>query len=289
MSKIHTKVLASFVHDLINNCSGSNKAEIISELQNKKTSESIKKYIDEFEIKAKKNKSEEDKEKPRRAKTSYLCFCEANRATVAAQNPDLNNKQLMEKLGEMWNSIKSTDDARQYVETADKDKMRYENEMKEFRDKFNIPDKEDKPKQPKKAIFLYKDDNYNDFLVANPELSKKDLNTLIQEKWKQHKTEKTDTYEKYTKLAEEEKKRFDGAVVEEEVLEEEEEDEVAAPPPKETKKEKKPKEVKEKKEVAKEPEKVEKKAEKKPKEVKETPKEVKEVKEKVVKPKKTKA
>ena len=288
MSKIHTKFLANFVHDLINNCSGSNKGEIISELQNKKTSESIKKYIDEFEIKAKKNKSEEDKEKPRRAKTSYLCFCEVNRATVANQNPDLNNKQLMEKLGEMWNSIKNTDDAKQYVETADKDKMRYENEMKEFRDKFNIPDKEDKPKQPKKAIFLYRDDNYNDFLVANPELSKKDLNTLIQEKWKQHKSEKTETFEKYTKLADEEKKRFDGAVVEEEVLEEEEE-EVVAPPPKETKKEKKPKEVKEKKEVAKEPEKIEKKTEKKPKEVKETPKETKEVKEKVVKPKKTKA
>jgi len=287
MSKIHTKFLANFVHDLINNCSGSNKGEIISELQNKKTSESIKKYIDEYEIKAKKSKSEEDKEKPRRAKTSYLCFCEVNRATVAAQNPDLNNKQLMEKLGMMWNSIKSTDDSRQYVESADKDKMRYENEMKEFRDKFNLPEKEDKPKQPKKAIFLYKDDNYNDFLVANPELSKKDLNTLIQEKWKQHKTEKTETYEKYTKLADEEKKRFDGAVVEEEVEEEvleEEEEEVAAPPqpPKETKKEKKPKEVKEKKEVAKEPEKIE----KKPKEVKETPKEVKE---KVVKPKKTKA
>lgn len=278
MSKIQTKVLASFVHDLIKNCSGSNKADIICELQNKKTSESIKKYIDEFEIKAKKNKSEEDKEKPRRAKTSYLCFCEANRSTVSTQNPNLNNKQLMEKLGVMWNDIKSTDSAKQYVEMADKDKVRYDNEMKEFRDKFNIPEKEDKPKQPKKAIFLYKDDNYNDFLVANPDLSKKDLNTLIQEKWKQHKSEKSDTYEKYTKLAEDEKKKFDGAVVEEEVLEEEEEEEVvAAPPPqKETKKEKKPKE---KKEVVKEPEeKVEKKA-----------KEVKEVKEKVVKSKKTKA
>lgn len=257
MSKIQTKVLSEFVHDLINNCSGLSKADIISELRSKKMNENIKKYIEEHDIKAKKVKSEEDKNKPSKTKTGYLIFCEHNRVSITKKYPELTNKEIMVKLGEYWNSIKDTDDANKYYELAGKDKLRYEDEMKLFREKYNIPDKVEKPKQPKKAFYLYKDDNYDDFMVANPELSKKDLNSLIQEKWKQLKTDKSDTYKKYIELEDEEKKKFVGADVvvedEDELVEEEEEvkpkKESKSKPakeskPKESKKEEKPKESK---------------------------------------------
>jgi len=72
-----------------------------------------------------------DPDKPKRAKTSYLYFCEEMRPRVKEDNPDLKLGGTMKVLGKMWAEV-SEGDKKKYRELYEEDKKRYEEEIDEY-------------------------------------------------------------------------------------------------------------------------------------------------------------
>lgn len=74
---------------------------------------------------------------PKRPKTSYLIFCEDERARVTTENASLSAKEVIIKLGARWRELESQDPARYkiYLDKAKLDKARYESEKKEYKAK----------------------------------------------------------------------------------------------------------------------------------------------------------
>lgn len=72
-----------------------------------------------------------DPDKPKRAKTSYLYFCEEMRPGVKEKHPDLKLGGTMKELGKMWGAI-SEDGKKKYKELYEEDKKRYEEEIDEY-------------------------------------------------------------------------------------------------------------------------------------------------------------
>lgn len=102
--------------DLIRNvCIELDQVDKIKELQDK--------FLNKLKLKAKK-----DPDRPKRARTSYIFFCDEMRkdktapASVAEQS---------KKFGALWQLIKDPE-KKIYIEMADKDKLRYEEEMQSY-------------------------------------------------------------------------------------------------------------------------------------------------------------
>jgi hypothetical protein len=57
--------------------------------------------------KEKKAKSSSVQEKPKKAKSSYLLFCEKMRPVVKVENPNLSAKEIISELGRRWQAQKS--------------------------------------------------------------------------------------------------------------------------------------------------------------------------------------
>ncbi len=93
-----------------------------------KANELVEKFLGQpLKIKARK-----DPNKPKRAKSAYLFFCEATRPDILKKMRKKNTKvtlaDISKKLGDQWQ--KCSDVKRQvYIELSNKDKQRYEEEM----------------------------------------------------------------------------------------------------------------------------------------------------------------
>ncbi|KAI9486595.1 MAG: high mobility group box domain-containing protein [Benjaminiella poitrasii] len=75
----------------------------------------------------KKRRGKKDPSAPKRGLSAYMFFSQENRAKVKEENPEATFGQLGKLLGEKWKSM-SDDEKKPYVEKAEKDKQRYENE-----------------------------------------------------------------------------------------------------------------------------------------------------------------
>lgn len=84
---------------------------------------------------AKKN-TRRDPNKPKRAMTAYLHFCDAHRGAVKAENSDKDSKEILKILAEMW---KETDeDGRMpFHKQAEADRERYDSEVLQLAEKRN--------------------------------------------------------------------------------------------------------------------------------------------------------
>jgi len=69
--------------------------------------------------------------KPKKAMNAYLAFVKQNRSTVAQENPDLKNTEVMAALGTKWKEL-SKEDKIPYEEMAAEDKKRFEEEKKVY-------------------------------------------------------------------------------------------------------------------------------------------------------------
>lgn len=87
--------------------------------------------VDKFLGKSLKLKKFKDPNKPKRAKTSYLYFCQEMRPTVKSKNPDLKLGGVMKELGKMWGKL-SDKEKEKYEELYQEDKIRYEEEIEEY-------------------------------------------------------------------------------------------------------------------------------------------------------------
>ncbi len=82
---------------------------------------------------------------PKRARSAYIFFCTDKREQVKKANPSITNNEILSELGKMWKAL--TDKKKKpYVEKADADKKRYEEEMKNY-----VPTEEEKEAKEKKS------------------------------------------------------------------------------------------------------------------------------------------
>ncbi len=107
---------------------GNKVKELISNEQ-KKQSKSSKKQ----------SKSIKDPDAPKRGKSAYIYFCNANREVVKNElGDDLKTTEITKELGARWNKLKESTKAADkklvalYEDQAKKDKERYDDEMKGY-------------------------------------------------------------------------------------------------------------------------------------------------------------
>jgi hypothetical protein len=206
----------------------------------------------------KKSKKTKDLNAPKRAKTSYIIFCVNKRQEISESNPNLSAKEIIQELGNMWRSL-SDEEKIEYVTLSNKDKHRYEEEMKLYvpTNKEQKTQKDKNLSGPKKGLsaYIFFCKKIRDSVKKeNPHLNTKEITSALGKKWMSLSEKEK---EPYIKLAYEDKNRFEdekknlgGEILnkEEKKLEEEK---------KPNKKEKKPK--KEEKKPKKKPNKEEKK------------------------------
>ncbi len=76
-------------------------------------------------------KKRKDPDLPKRALSSYMFFAKDFRPKLKKKFPDLKVTEIMKKTGQEWNKLKEKNSSKldKYVELANKDKERYEEEM----------------------------------------------------------------------------------------------------------------------------------------------------------------
>lgn len=212
------------------------KNDDLNELWNSKSTQtSLKKLVN-------KEGKKKDPFKPKRAKSSYLIFCDSERKVIKNENPTLSTKDITCELGRRWKIIKTDKKKyKKYEEIAKKDKERYINEMNKYKpsEGFEIKKGSNKdpntPKRCKSAYLFYCNSVRNDIKRDNPELSNKDITKEMGKTWTILKTDenKLQEYEKYLDMARKDKDRYnrektdymnnskDKIIVEDEYVEEE--------------------------------------------------------------------
>lgn len=104
--------------------------------------------------KTKKGKAKSDKKGPKRAWPPFFFFQEQRREDLKKENPNLNHKEIVSKLGEEWRTL--TDEQKKpYVEKSIADQKRYDKEKKEFQD--SLPEETGEAEGKKKGKSIKED------------------------------------------------------------------------------------------------------------------------------------
>jgi|SRR6056297_3548684 len=81
---------------------------------------------------AKQKRQKKDPNAPKRALNGYMYFSKDKREQVKAENPDAAVTSIAKLLGAQWKGM-SDDEKKPYQKMAEKDKLRYEKEMKKYK------------------------------------------------------------------------------------------------------------------------------------------------------------
>ena len=100
-------------------------------------SEKIDDMIDRYLDNSVKLKAKKDPNQPKRSKTSYMFFCEENRATVLKKNPTAKLGEVSKILGNQWKALSDKKKAK-FVKLADEDKVRYEGDMEKYQNTLHM-------------------------------------------------------------------------------------------------------------------------------------------------------
>jgi hypothetical protein len=142
-----------------------------------------------------------DPNKPKRGKSGFLYFCEENREKIKNEHPSISVKEIVSKLGQLWQYLKKTnkEEIKRYEDLSISDRIRYKNQMKEYvplmtRKKDKSP-KEKKVKSKRSILF----DNYIKSKKLktkrqHPELDSHGIITYLTEKWEKLPEEKKNRY-----------------------------------------------------------------------------------------------
>ena len=171
-----------------------------------------------------KTKKVKDKDKPKRAKSAYLYFCDEKRSDVKSElGEDTSATMVMTKLGQMWRDLKEQEDVEEllgpYQELAAADKERYNREIEayipptvdEIKKRRRLSKDKNKPKRVRsKYIFFCVDHRAEAISNLGGETSKATAVTSeLGRMWREFKMSASEKdMEKYELLHEEDKKRF---------------------------------------------------------------------------------
>ena len=85
--------------------------------------------------KKKRKRSKKDPNKPKRAGTAYLFYCNEKRPALMAdlkkKGKKINVGHLQQQLGKSWKALVEKD-MKRYIALAEKDSQRYKEEMEEY-------------------------------------------------------------------------------------------------------------------------------------------------------------
>ena len=98
----------------------------------------------------KKRGKKKDPNAPKKGLSAYMFFTMDRREQVKTDQPELGFTDITKRLGEIWREMSDSDKA-PYQKQADKDKVRYDNEMAKYREENGITDtkkKNDKADNP---------------------------------------------------------------------------------------------------------------------------------------------
>lgn len=147
---------------------------------------------------SKKSTKEEAKgdQAPKRAWPAFFFFQNTTREKLKRDNPEMSQKELVSKLGEMWRSM-SDSDKKPYLDQERKDKARYMKEKEEFKASGKdapVSKKRDKkakakagsngPKRAWPPFFFYQETRREDLKKENPTLNHKEIVSKLGEEWR---------------------------------------------------------------------------------------------------------
>jgi hypothetical protein len=156
------------------------KERYAKELENYEPKEGFKNPKEKAEKKSKKESNS-----PKRGLSAYIFFCQDKREEVKKNNPSLKATEILSELGKMWKSL--TDKKKKpYEEKAKEDKVRYEEEMKNYEPE----EKEEKKKTVKKssprspsAYLLFCKDKRDEVKNKNPEMKMTEITSELGNMW----------------------------------------------------------------------------------------------------------
>jgi hypothetical protein len=211
------KNLIDFTAELVSEYVSSTADDIKNHLLTKENKEKIKQYLKDNKIRQKKEKSEpSDSDLPKRPTSAFLLYSADQRKVLVSENKDLSNKDITKLLSETWKNhqqsnselfIKFSDDANQR-------KIDYENQMKEYRLKNNLPEKEKPIKKSRPVLTLEKpkgpfqyfvNDKKQEYLIDDPNMKTKEINEKAKMEWKELKANKSDIIQKYKSISKQKK------------------------------------------------------------------------------------
>ncbi|KAK8804838.1 hypothetical protein WA171_006804 [Blastocystis sp. BT1] len=127
--------------------------------------------------------TEDDDVKPKKPLSSYMLFCREKRSSVMSQFPEYKAKEVVTKLGEMWQALSDKEKAK-YVSLAQENREQYAKQMKEWREQHpdSITHSDMKQKRTQRAHIP------EEFIIEKttelPELRGRLLNKEIKALWK---------------------------------------------------------------------------------------------------------
>ena len=181
------------------------------------------------------DKKIKDDNKPKSARSAYIYFCNDNRQKIRDENQDMKITEITKILGQQWKELnkkagsnkKAQEQLENYKNMAIDDKKRATEELakyvrpseeqllelKKTRGRKSSGEKKKKkegyPKAPKTTWMYYAEEMRPKLVIKNPDMTGKEITTLLSTKWKEEKEKKqSKKIKKYEKMVEEDKKRY---------------------------------------------------------------------------------
>lgn len=161
--------------------------------------------------KMRKSKKEDKENLPKKNKSAYLYFCEAERGNVKKKYPEISNKEIISKLAELWNKIKDDENKiKIFKDLAIEDKERYNQEMSgtqvEKKTRKTSKKTVDGPKKNSSAYIHFCNEMRSVCKDENPDVDNKTIMKVLGDKWK---SLDEDGKKKFNELAKKDKDRYE--------------------------------------------------------------------------------
>ena len=161
-----------------------------------------------------KTKKEVDPNKPKKPITAFILYSNDNRQRVKDQNPGIAFGEIQKVMGQDWKAAKPAT-IKKYEDLANKDKVRYEKQMKDY-----VPDakyakskrKKDPnaPKHPIVAYMAFATARQKVIKAQNPGMSQQDVLAQCGAEWAGRSGSLTDAErQKYINMAKKDRVRYD--------------------------------------------------------------------------------
>jgi hypothetical protein len=177
-------------------------------------------------------RQKKDVNAPKRPLSAYIIYCQEQREMLKKKNPDLKATELTSQLGNMWKSL-SDDKKKQYMTKHEKERERYQREMKDYsppqreeeedkksRRKSKKDVSSSRPKRAPSAYIIFCQDKRAEVKEKNPSFGPKEITSKLGELWRELDVE---TKAQYSRRSKEMTPRKNEEVHEEEEEQEEEE------------------------------------------------------------------
>ncbi|VEU37919.1 unnamed protein product [Pseudo-nitzschia multistriata] len=179
-------------------------------------------------------KLKKDPNKPKQVTTAFMIFSNTNRERFRTENPDLNFGDLAKLIGKKYKEL-SKEELAELEKKVEKDKLRYEREMKNYTPSEELEDSEPKgkrkvtkkkkdpnaPKRATSAFFFYSTKMRPIIKEEEPDIKFTDMGKRIGEKWRELSSEDKKEFEA---MAELDKERYKKEMAKYEAKKQEEED-----------------------------------------------------------------